>query len=93
MNIAWSPPIIACGKDLGFRIAQFDREEEPADIKNKEGFSLEWGTQKVLSHSPEVPDIIFDRGDVGKEPVIRVLGTDPMDVADKVIRIAKETNQ
>jgi hydroxymethylpyrimidine/phosphomethylpyrimidine kinase len=93
MNIAWNPTVIACCKDLGFRIAQFDRKEEPVDIKNQEGRSLEWGTQKVLSHSSEVPDIIFDRGEVGKEPVIRVLGTDPMDVADKIIRISKETNQ
>jgi hydroxymethylpyrimidine/phosphomethylpyrimidine kinase len=37
----------------------------------------------------EFPDLIYDEGDVGKEPMIRVLGRNPMEVVDKVIRIAK----
>ena len=42
----------------------------------------------VLSQSKTIPDIIFDTGDAGKEPMVRVLGTAPMDVADKIIEIA-----
>jgi hydroxymethylpyrimidine/phosphomethylpyrimidine kinase len=47
----------------------------------------------VLSSGAEMPDIIYDRGDIGKEPMTRVLGTDPMDVAEKIIKIAKEMNR
>ncbi|MDZ4200409.1 MAG: thiamine-phosphate synthase family protein, partial [Kiritimatiellia bacterium] len=35
-----------------------------------------------------VPDMIFDCGDVGKEPMIRVLGKDPDDVVNKVLKLA-----
>ncbi|MDH4268473.1 MAG: phosphomethylpyrimidine kinase, partial [Deltaproteobacteria bacterium] len=34
-----------------------------------------------------IPDIIFDRGGMGKEPMIRVLGRDPEDVVAKVVRL------
>jgi predicted fused transcriptional regulator/phosphomethylpyrimidine kinase len=33
-----------------------------------------------------VPDFIYDEGDVGKEPMIRVLGRDPIEVVQKVIK-------
>jgi hydroxymethylpyrimidine/phosphomethylpyrimidine kinase len=41
----------------------------------------------VLSRETEIPDIIFDRGDVGKEPMIRVLGRNPEEVVDKVLKL------
>ncbi len=88
MNIIWTPEVIERCRDLGYRVGEFDRKEEPPDVKEREGSSLEWGTQTVIEHGGGVPDIIFDRGDIGKEPVTRVLGTDPMDVADKIIKIA-----
>jgi hydroxymethylpyrimidine/phosphomethylpyrimidine kinase len=43
--------------------------------------------QAVWERTREIPDIIFDRGDVGKEPMIRVLARDPEEVAKKVLRL------
>jgi len=90
MNLAWSPDIIECCRALGLTVGEFDRAQEPPGIKAREGATLEWGTQHVIDRLGKVPDIIFDRGDTGKEPVTRVLGTDPMDVARRVLNIAKE---
>ena len=92
MNIAWRPDIIEPCRELGFSVGEFDRNSEPPDIKALEGSTLEWGTGDVISREGKVPDIIFDRGDVGKEPITRVLGTDPEDVADKIIKIASKRN-
>ncbi len=89
MNIAYSPAIVERCRSLGFSVGEFDRNREPADIKQREGSTLEWGTGDVIGRMGRVPDIIFDRGDVGKEPVCRVLGYDPADVADKIIKIAE----
>jgi len=36
-----------------------------------------------------VPDIIHGAGDIGKEPIIRVLGYDPLEVVDKALRLAE----
>jgi hydroxymethylpyrimidine/phosphomethylpyrimidine kinase len=88
MNIRYSPHTIERCKTLGFSTASFDRTREPRTVKDAEGSTLEWGTDQVLAGLNNIPDIIFDTGDVGKEPMIRVLGTTPMDVAEKIIKIA-----
>ncbi|MEI6126625.1 MAG: bifunctional hydroxymethylpyrimidine kinase/phosphomethylpyrimidine kinase [Pseudomonadota bacterium] len=90
MNIIWNPDLIEKCRRLGFTVCEFDRRQEPPDVKELEGSTLEWGTQQAISLLGRVPDIIFDRGDAGKEPMTRVLGTGPMDVADKILNIAKE---
>jgi hydroxymethylpyrimidine/phosphomethylpyrimidine kinase len=89
MNIRFSEEIVQQCMALGWKVCAFDRREEPQTIKEKEGSSLEWGTERVLSRETEMPDIIFDRGDVGKESMIRVLGRSPEEVVDKVLKLQK----
>ncbi len=90
MNIRFSEDIINICMSLGFDVDNFDRSDEPDDTKFKEGYSLKWGIDSVLSKRNSIPDIIFDRGDLGKEPMIRVLGKNPADVVDKVLSISKK---
>jgi hydroxymethylpyrimidine/phosphomethylpyrimidine kinase len=33
-----------------------------------------------------IPDFIYDEGDVGKEPMIRVLGRNPLGVVNKILK-------
>ncbi len=90
MNIRFSKDIINICMSLGFDVDNFDRSDEPDDTKFKEGYSLKWGTDSVLSKRNSIPDIIFDRGDLGKEPMIRVLGKNPAEIVDKVLSISKK---
>ena len=87
MNLRFTEEILIRARKGGLLIGHFDRREEPAGVKQKEGFSLSWGVQQVLQRSKRIPDIIFDRGDVGKEPMVRVLGSDPEEVVRKVLRL------
>lgn len=89
MNIRFSEDIINICLELGYVIDHFDRADEPEDIKAKEGSSLKWGTNSVFSRQDTIPDIIFDLGDVGKEPMIRIFGKHPDEVAEKVLTISK----
>jgi hydroxymethylpyrimidine/phosphomethylpyrimidine kinase len=88
MNIRCEPSILEACARAGLRMASFDRREEPASVKEREGSSLEWGTSAALKASELAPDLVWDAGDMGKEPMIRILGEDPMTVADKVLAIA-----
>jgi len=90
MNIRFSEEIIQSCKSAGLQVRSFDRVDEPLQIKSQEGSSLEWGTQEVLKKQGEIPDIIFDRGDVGKEPMVRVIGKNPDEVVKKVLKITHE---
>ncbi len=88
MNVRFSPEIVAAGRDLGYDVREFSRADEPPEVKAREGGSLEWGTLQALKGAAAPPDLVFDRGDVGKEPMVRVLGRDPSDVARKIIALA-----
>ena len=88
MNLRFSEEIVAACERAGLCVRSFDRRDEPAAIKEREGSSLEWGTEVVLK-AGEMPDIIFDRGDVGKEPMIRVIGRNPDDVVRKTLKIRR----
>jgi predicted fused transcriptional regulator/phosphomethylpyrimidine kinase len=89
MNVRFSEEILARAKKAGLSRGHFSRQEEPARVKRREGSSLSWGVDQVLRKSKAVPDIIFDRGGVGKEPMVRVLGHDPEEVAAKVLALAE----
>jgi hydroxymethylpyrimidine/phosphomethylpyrimidine kinase len=89
MNIRFSEEIIRTSKRVGLQVRCFDRADEPIQVKKQEGSSLEWGTQEVLKEG-KIPDIIFDRGDVGKEPMVRVIGKNPDEVVRKVLKVKRE---
>ena len=90
MNIRYSQATLDTCKKIGLQMAFFDRQQEPKDVKELEGSTLEWGTDQALLRFEGTPDLIYDEGEVGKEPMIRILGRNPMEVAEKVIRIKKE---
>lgn len=87
MNIRFNQDILAACQKLGLQIASFDRSQEPKDVKEREGSTLEWGTSAALEGMEELPDLVYDEGDVGKEPMIRILGKNPMEVVEKIGRI------
>lgn len=83
----FSPQILEACKTLGLHMTSFDRQKEPKEVKEREGSTLEWGTSQALQGVEEIPDLVYDKGDVGKEPMIRILGKNPMEVVEKINRI------
>jgi hydroxymethylpyrimidine/phosphomethylpyrimidine kinase len=79
MNIRYSMEILDACSASDLSIATFDRRLEPDDIS-----TMEWGTRTAIKRSGNVPDIIYDTGGMGKEPMIRILGCDPHDVISKL---------
>ncbi|MBW1780629.1 MAG: bifunctional hydroxymethylpyrimidine kinase/phosphomethylpyrimidine kinase [Deltaproteobacteria bacterium] len=87
MNIRYSSKMVEICRSVGLQTASFDRGEEPNEVKAQEGSTLEWGTRRALKGVDPVPDVVYDEGEKGKEPMIRILGKNPMEVAEKVLRI------
>jgi hydroxymethylpyrimidine/phosphomethylpyrimidine kinase len=88
MNVRLEEEILARARKAGLSLGHFSRGNEPGWVKRREGSSLSWGVDQVLRKTRKFPDLIFDRGDVGKEPMIRVLGRDPEEVVDKVLKLS-----
>ena len=82
MNLRFSDELVERFVQKGFEVAEFDRSGEPKGVS-----TMEWGTEKAITDLGNVPDMIFDRGSVGKEPMIRLLGESPSGVVNKLKRL------
>ncbi len=87
MNLKFFEGLENLGPLLNWRVAAFDRGAEPPEIKAREGSTLAWGVASVLKPGEPPPDLIYDRGEWGKEPMIRLLGPTPMSVAEKALAL------
>ncbi len=93
-NIRYSGKILEIARKLGFKTSYYDRREEPSEVKATEGASIPWGIEQAVKRVKGiVPDIVYHLGDWGKEPMINVFGRDAVDVAVKIVRIAKELSK
>jgi hydroxymethylpyrimidine kinase/phosphomethylpyrimidine kinase len=83
LNICFTQKTLQLCTALGFTLGSFDRKHEPPTASS----TMEWGTKHAITTLRRVPDIIYDTGSVGKEPMIRVLGKNPEDVLLKIQKL------
>lgn len=72
--------------DLEGVAVEIDRREEPDP--DEEGSTMGWAAQRAFERADGTPAAVYDRGAVGKEPVVRVLASDPEMVARHVFALA-----
>ncbi len=75
---------LAACEALGLETAQFDRQEEPSGTD-----TMRWGTLRATEVAGRLPDVIWDSGALGKEPMLRLLGKSSTEVAHKAVRLAR----
>ncbi len=89
MNIAYNEELVRRAEILGYRAVFIDRGREPVEVRSIEGRSMQWIIGEAVKKTGSVPDIIYDKGDVGREAMIRILGRSAVEVVSKALRIAK----
>jgi hydroxymethylpyrimidine/phosphomethylpyrimidine kinase len=82
LNIKYSKENLKACRSAGLSVAGFDRAEEPKGVS-----SMSWGVAEAIDAKGAVVDVIFDEGGMGKEPMIRIVGKSPEDVASKLRRV------
>jgi len=87
MNIRFDQSFLQKAGERGLLVSTFSRSEEPREVKEREGSTLVWGVKEAIKQAGRVPDLIYDHGDIGKEPGIRVLGMDPVEVVEKALSL------
>ena len=85
LNIKYDTKIISKAKKSIYTILSYDRSKEPKKSKQKENTSITWGISNSLK--TKSPDIIYHKGDIGKEPMILIFGKNPDDVIRKVSKL------
>jgi hydroxymethylpyrimidine/phosphomethylpyrimidine kinase len=81
INIRFNDGLVKTCRSL-FSVSSYDRSREPRGVK-KEGSSVSWGTLAALARNPKA-EVIYHKGDIGKEPMTTVFGRNPGEVAAKI---------
>ncbi|MDK2938837.1 MAG: hydroxymethylpyrimidine kinase / phosphomethylpyrimidine kinase / thiamine-phosphate diphosphorylase [Methanolobus sp.] len=85
VNIKYSEAIVGICREMGLSISSFSRENEPSDTH-----TMDWGTSFAIETFKSIPDIIYDKGGIGKEAMIRIMGKNAIDVAETARKIAEK---
>lgn len=88
-NLRYDENIVNKARKKGLDVRLFRRSEEPADIRDQEGKSLDFMMKKILEGGEKAPDIIYDEGDTGKEPMLRLFARNPLELLRKMEMIAR----
>jgi hydroxymethylpyrimidine/phosphomethylpyrimidine kinase len=88
-NCRFDDDVEAALADLGWPVASFDRSAEPT--ADEEASTMGWGARQAFAGTAgaETPPVaVVDDGDVGKEPMTRVLAEDAETLGDRLLALA-----
>ena len=86
INLKFQNTTISKIKKSKLKVSSYDRIQEPNNVKNK-GSTIEWGIKSAIKNLKEPPDVIFHKGDFGKEPMIIIFGNTPKNILKKISKI------
>ncbi|QLH10577.1 bifunctional hydroxymethylpyrimidine kinase/phosphomethylpyrimidine kinase [Nitrosarchaeum sp. AC2] len=87
INLKYNEENISKLKKTKLIISRYDRNSEPNKIKTKEGSSIEWGIKSAIKKLEAAPDVIYHKGDFGKEPMIIIFAKTPVSIIEKVSKL------
>ena len=84
MVLRFGEDVIAACRKAGLSIASFERDKQEPDADN-----MEYGTDEAIRLYGGVPDIVYDLGGMRKEAIVRVFGSDAVNVVRKALKISR----
>jgi hydroxymethylpyrimidine kinase / phosphomethylpyrimidine kinase / thiamine-phosphate diphosphorylase len=84
VSVRYDRAIIEKAQESDMNVLCFDRKNAPEKLKESEGKIPDFLTEEVLKLADQPPDIIYDLGDVGKEPIIRLFAKHPLELIKKM---------
>ena len=88
INLRYSPELIqTIEQHTDLKLEEIKRENEPEEIKVKEFSTMQWLIKECVKKRGVVPDIIWDKGAIGKEPMIRLFAKNSTEMIDKLKKI------
>jgi len=90
MNLRYLPNLInSLQEKTPFGIFKFERVTQPENIEKREDSTMQWLIKESIHDTGKIPDIIWDTGAIGKEPMMRVFAKDSEDMINKLGEIIK----
>lgn len=90
INMKYVPELLkSLQDDSTMEIVEFDRTSQPKKVKLKEKSTMQWAVESIFNENKIVPDIIWDKGAIGKEPIMRVFARNAEEMISKIKTIIK----
>ena len=86
INLKYQKSMITKIKKTKLKVLEYDRDKEPVKIKSH-GSTMKWGIKEAIKNSTKAPDVIFHKGDWGKEPMIIIFAENPENIIKKIKKI------
>ncbi len=88
INLKYTPELIkTLQKETDLELKEILRENEPEKLKKKEFSTMQWLIKESINKIGKIPDIIWDKGSIGKEPMIRLFGKNSTNIIEKIKKI------
>jgi hydroxymethylpyrimidine/phosphomethylpyrimidine kinase len=87
VNCRFDDEVEAALADLGWPTGEFDRAAEPDAVKQSEGSTMGWGARRAVEPGDETPVAVVDRGEVGKEAIVKLLAADSATLVDRTVTL------
>ncbi len=87
MNIRYDSTLVGIFRKIGYDVVEVDRTKEPP---HGEGKTMGWLVEYVYSEYGRIPNVIYDRGAVGKEAMIRFWTSSIQEMMDSLDSLLKE---
>lgn len=71
-------------------VAEYDRAAEPEEIKAEEGSTMDWGAQQAFESTEGTPVAVIDRGEVGKEAIVKLVASDAETLVERTLAVESE---
>ena len=88
INLKYTPELIkTLQKETDLELEEILRGKEPEKLKKKEFSTMQWLIKESIKKNGKIPDIIWDKGSIGKEPMMRLFGKNSKDIIEKIKKI------
>jgi len=85
MNLRYSPELIKNIKEnAGLKLQEIIRENQPENVKKREFSTMQWLIKESVNKTGKISDIIWDKGSIGKEPMLRLFAKTSLDMVKKL---------
>ncbi|MFW9948069.1 MAG: bifunctional hydroxymethylpyrimidine kinase/phosphomethylpyrimidine kinase, partial [Candidatus Odinarchaeota archaeon] len=85
MNLKYNPDWIALIQNkTTLKLHEIKREKQPKQIKEQDFSTMQWLIKESINELGQIPDIIWDKGSIGKEPMMRLFGKNSNDMIKKL---------
>lgn len=86
VNCRFDDDVEAALDALEAPITEFDRSEEPEELKEEEGSTMGWGARQAFDVA-ETPAAVIDRGEVGKEAIVKIVASGPETLIERTLAV------